>query len=177
MSPIRREARASAHLWTIKYSAGSTSNVNTGAVIIPPTTTRANGFWVSDPIPVETAAGSKPMAAANEAMMTGRSRSCDPMTTASCRVEPCFRSALMDAIRTTPLRTDTPNREMKPTAAEMLKLVPVTSSLSNKEIADRLDLSEASVKASIQQLFRKTGVRTRSQLVRIALEQDAGNRQ
>jgi two-component system nitrate/nitrite response regulator NarL len=41
----------------------------------------------------------------------------------------------------------------------------------NKQIADRLDISESSVKAVLQQLFEKSGVRTRSQLVRIALEQ------
>ncbi|HYK92273.1 MAG TPA: response regulator transcription factor [Acidobacteriota bacterium] len=42
--------------------------------------------------------------------------------------------------------------------------------LTNKEIAFRLKISETSVKASIQQLFNKAGVRTRGQLVRIALE-------
>lgn len=43
--------------------------------------------------------------------------------------------------------------------------------LSNKEIAVELGVSESAIKASLQQLFAKTGVRTRSQLVRIALEQ------
>jgi len=43
--------------------------------------------------------------------------------------------------------------------------------LANKQIADRLGISESAVKACLQQLFVKTGVRTRSQLVRIALEQ------
>jgi two-component system, NarL family, nitrate/nitrite response regulator NarL len=47
----------------------------------------------------------------------------------------------------------------------------VFEGLANKEIADRLQVSESSVKASLQQLFDKTGVRTRSQLVRVALEQ------
>ena len=42
--------------------------------------------------------------------------------------------------------------------------------LSNKEIASQLDVTEGAVKATLQQLFQKTGVRTRSQLVRIALE-------
>lgn len=42
---------------------------------------------------------------------------------------------------------------------------------ANKEIAALLAISESSVKAALQQLFHKTGVRTRSQLVRIALEQ------
>jgi Bacterial regulatory proteins, luxR family/Ribbon-helix-helix protein, copG family len=43
--------------------------------------------------------------------------------------------------------------------------------LTNKQIADHLDVSESSVKATLQQLFDKAGVRTRSQLVRVALEQ------
>jgi DNA-binding NarL/FixJ family response regulator len=43
--------------------------------------------------------------------------------------------------------------------------------LANKQIAVRLEVSESSVKATLQQLFFKTGVRTRSQLVRVALEQ------
>jgi two-component system, NarL family, nitrate/nitrite response regulator NarL len=46
----------------------------------------------------------------------------------------------------------------------------VFEGLANKQIADRLDISESAVKASLQQLFGKTGVRTRSQLVRVALE-------
>jgi two-component system, NarL family, nitrate/nitrite response regulator NarL len=46
----------------------------------------------------------------------------------------------------------------------------VFEGLANKEIALRLLVSESSVKATLQQLFMKTGVRTRSQLVRVALE-------
>ena len=46
----------------------------------------------------------------------------------------------------------------------------VFEGLTNKEIAAALRVSETSVKATLQQLFYKTGVRTRSQLVRIALE-------
>jgi len=47
----------------------------------------------------------------------------------------------------------------------------VFAGLSNKEIAVKLNISEASVKSALQQLFLKTGVRTRSQLVRVALEE------
>jgi DNA-binding NarL/FixJ family response regulator len=43
--------------------------------------------------------------------------------------------------------------------------------LSNKEIAWRLQISESYVKAILQGLFQKTGVRTRGQLVRVAFEQ------
>ncbi len=41
---------------------------------------------------------------------------------------------------------------------------------TNKEIALKLAVSLSSVKASLQQLFDKTGVRTRGQLVRVAIE-------
>jgi two-component system nitrate/nitrite response regulator NarL len=47
----------------------------------------------------------------------------------------------------------------------------VFAGLSNKEIGVQLKISEASVKSALQQLFVKTGVRTRSQLVRVALEE------
>lgn len=57
------------------------------------------------------------------------------------------------------------------TAREQDVLRGVFEGLSNKEIGARLGISESSVKAAIQQLFEKAGVRTRSQLVRIALEQ------
>ncbi len=46
----------------------------------------------------------------------------------------------------------------------------VFAGLANKEIAAKLGISEGYVKAVLQQLFGKTGVRTRAQLVRIALE-------
>ncbi len=57
------------------------------------------------------------------------------------------------------------------TERERQVLSYVFEGLANKEIAGRLHVSESSVKASLQQLFEKTGVRTRSQLVRVALEQ------
>jgi two-component system nitrate/nitrite response regulator NarL len=47
----------------------------------------------------------------------------------------------------------------------------VFQGLANKEIGERLQISESSVKSALQQLFQKMGVRTRSQLVRVALEQ------
>jgi len=46
----------------------------------------------------------------------------------------------------------------------------ILDGLTNKEIAAKSNSSETSVKATIQELFRKAGVRTRSQLVRIAIE-------
>ena len=57
------------------------------------------------------------------------------------------------------------------TERERQVLSHVFEGLANKEIAERLAITESAVKATLQQLFSKTGVRTRSQLVRIALEQ------
>jgi PAS domain S-box-containing protein len=42
--------------------------------------------------------------------------------------------------------------------------------LSNKEIAAQMEVSESTIKNTLQQLFAKTDVRTRAQLVRVALE-------
>jgi PAS domain S-box-containing protein len=47
----------------------------------------------------------------------------------------------------------------------------VVQGLANKEIATRIEVSESTVKNTLQQLFAKTNVRTRAQLVREALEQ------
>jgi len=57
------------------------------------------------------------------------------------------------------------------TERERRVLSSVFEGLANKQIGDRLQISESAVKACLQQLFAKTGVRTRSQLVRIVLEQ------
>jgi two-component system, NarL family, nitrate/nitrite response regulator NarL len=46
----------------------------------------------------------------------------------------------------------------------------ILDGLSNKEIAARMEVSETAIKATIQELFSKAGVRTRSQLVRVAIE-------
>jgi len=59
------------------------------------------------------------------------------------------------------------------TPRERFVLQGVFEGLTNKEIAAQLQVSEGSIKAVMQQLFDKTGVRTRSQLVRIALEKRA----
>jgi DNA-binding NarL/FixJ family response regulator len=45
----------------------------------------------------------------------------------------------------------------------------IVDGLTNKQIAEQVGASEPAVKATLQQLFRKTHVRTRAQLVRVAL--------
>jgi two-component system nitrate/nitrite response regulator NarL len=47
----------------------------------------------------------------------------------------------------------------------------ILQGLSNREIAGKLQISEGAVKASVRHVCEKLSVRTRSQLVRIALEQ------
>jgi len=54
-------------------------------------------------------------------------------------------------------------------------LLGILGGLTNRKIGDNLGVSEGAVKAVVQQLFAKAGVRNRSQLVRIALEGSFGN--
>lgn len=62
----------------------------------------------------------------------------------------------------------------KLTDRERRVLRGVLEGLTNKKIGDEIGVSEGTVKATLQQLFDKTGVRTRSQLVRVALEWPLG---
>jgi two-component system, NarL family, nitrate/nitrite response regulator NarL len=47
----------------------------------------------------------------------------------------------------------------------------ILQGLTNREIAGKLEISEGAVKASVRHVCEKLGVRTRSQLVKVALEQ------
>ncbi len=53
-------------------------------------------------------------------------------------------------------------------------LTGIVGGFSNRKIGEKIGLSESSVKNVVQRLFSKTGVKTRSQLVRIALEGSLG---
>jgi two-component system, LuxR family, sensor kinase FixL len=68
--------------------------------------------------------------------------------------------------------SDVPTRQagtpLSSRESDVLRLL--VQGLANKEIASHLNISESVVKNTIQQLFAKTEVRTRSQLVRVALE-------
>ncbi len=66
-----------------------------------------------------------------------------------------------------------PGREERAplTDRELNVLRFLVQGLANKEIATRLEVSESTVKNTLQQLFAKTNVRTRARLVREALEQ------
>jgi len=56
------------------------------------------------------------------------------------------------------------------TYRQMTVLRLIYEGLSNKEISGRIGVSSSSIKATIQQLFKRIGVRSRSQLVREALQ-------
>jgi DNA-binding NarL/FixJ family response regulator len=76
-------------------------------------------------------------------------------------------------------RVDQPEEErVSPllTEREQQVLRGIFEGLTNKEIGAGLGVTDGAVKSTLQQLFQKTGVRTRSQLVRIALEGSLGPR-
>lgn len=66
-----------------------------------------------------------------------------------------------------PSPSDLPD-ELTPREAEVLKLI--AAGLSNNEIADKLVLSNATVKTHINRIFYKTGARDRAQAVRYAYQ-------
>ena len=65
------------------------------------------------------------------------------------------------------------NPKNAPTLTERDKTVLrfIFQGMSNRNIAAQLGISESGAKSSLRQLFDKLGVRTRAQLVRVALEQ------
>jgi DNA-binding NarL/FixJ family response regulator len=80
--------------------------------------------------------------------------------------EPGYLRSVLVGVTASP--AEYPRKKLTDRERQVLQYV--FEGLANKEIADRLQVSESSVKATLQQLFSKTGVRTRSQLVRTALE-------
>jgi DNA-binding NarL/FixJ family response regulator len=79
--------------------------------------------------------------------------------------ESCI-GALTQAVDRSGLR----DQRRKLTDRECLVLNSASEGLSTREIAAALNLTEGSVKSALQQIFLKTGVHKRSQLVRVALE-------
>jgi len=64
-----------------------------------------------------------------------------------------------------------PQTQPRLTDRDKIVLRFIFHGLTNKDIAARLEISEGAVKPSLRQLFGKLGVRTRAQLVKVALEQ------
>ena len=60
------------------------------------------------------------------------------------------------------------------TEREQVVLRGLLDGLTNKKIGSKVGASESAIKSTLQQLFEKAGVRTRSQLVRAALQGELG---
>jgi two-component system nitrate/nitrite response regulator NarL len=90
------------------------------------------------------------------------------MTGASC-IEDEYLTALFQSV-------DGSRTEAQPsfTQRDRVTVDHVLQGLTNREIAARLNISEAAVKSSLRQVFDKLRVHTRAQLVKVALEQYNG---
>ncbi len=94
------------------------------------------------------------------------------VTSGQAAVDPAVQMHLVEAIATTtsqptpepsaPAETELPDG-LTPREAEVLRLI--AAGLSNAEIADRLFVSEATVKSHVNHLFPKIGARDRAQAV------------
>lgn len=84
--------------------------------------------------------------------------------------QPCLETEYLSSLFRAMDRTRGP---VKPalTSRDQTLLRFILEGLTNKAIGQRLDVSEAAVKAFLRQLFDKLGVRTRAQLVKVALEE------
>lgn len=84
--------------------------------------------------------------------------------------EVCMENAYLAPLFRTMDRTRAPKRATL-TDRDKTVLRCILQGLSNREIAARIQISEGAVKASVRHVCEKLGVRTRSQLVKVALEQ------
>lgn len=114
----------------------------------------ACGFLTKD-------AGSEQIAAALDAAKRGESA-----------IDPAVQHHLVKAIaRTAPLRWSPPDESRLPdglTPREATVLTLIAEGLSNAEIAERLTITETTVKSHINHLYGKTGARDRAQAVAYA---------
>lgn len=97
----------------------------------------------------------------------------DPLHTLVDRVRTVVRTPLeMEAsLADMAARADSAQGVRKAlTLREAAVLRHICEGLANKEIADKMGISEYSVKSFVHQLFAKTGARSRAQLVTFAIE-------
>jgi DNA-binding NarL/FixJ family response regulator len=95
-------------------------------------------------------------------------------------LDPTVQQRLVTAVldQTPPTPADEPPQvlapeppdELTPREVEVLRMI--AAGLSNQEIADKLVLSNATVKTHINRIFYKTGARDRAQAVRYAYQHD-----
>jgi two-component system, NarL family, nitrate/nitrite response regulator NarL len=84
--------------------------------------------------------------------------------------QPCLETEYLSSLFRAMDRTRAPQRPSL-TSRDQTLLRFILEGLTNKAIGQRLDVSEGVVKTALRQLFDKLGVRTRSQLVKVALEE------
>src|SRR6267378_2454538 len=109
-------------------ASGSSSSVKIVALTMPPTITTANGRWVSEPMPCDSAAGNKPSPAIRAVIRIGRRRSTAPSTTALSSGLPRRTKSTICSTMITPFCTEIPATAMKPTAAETERCRPAIAS-------------------------------------------------
>jgi len=95
----------------------------------------------------------------------------DQVMRGQAAIDPAVQHHLIDAIATIVPRPVEPRLPdgLTPREGEVLRLIG--AGLSNREIADRLQVSEATIKTHVNHLFAKTGVRDRAQAVTYAYRQ------
>lgn len=84
--------------------------------------------------------------------------------------EPCLEAKYLTALMQSVDRTRA-SESPKLTERDRALLRYLLEGLTNREIGTHLDISEGAVKASLRLLFEKMNVRSRTQLVKVALEQ------
>ncbi len=90
-------------------------------------------------------------------------RALDAVTHGQALLDPAVQARLLDRIAATGAAANPLPDGLTPREAEVLQLI--AGGLSNREISQRLFVSEATVKTHINNLFSKTGVRDRAQAV------------
>jgi len=98
-------------------------------------------------------------------------RALEQLTQGQAAIDPAVQQHVLDALTASPSAPhDEPAPQLPdgltPREAEVLTLI--AQGLSNSEIADRLVVSETTVKSHVNHLFAKTGVRDRAQAVTYA---------
>ena len=86
------------------------------------------------------------------------------------RGEVCLEKAYLASLFRSVDRTRAAERP-KLSERDRMVLRFIFQGLTNREIAERLEISEGAVKSALRQIFQKLAVRTRAQLVKVALEQ------
>ena len=92
------------------------------------------------------------------------------VTSGQAAIDPAVQQHLVNAIATGPSTAATPQLPAGLTQREAEVLALIAQGLSNIEIADRLVISETTVKSHVNHLFAKIGVRDRAQAVTYAYQ-------